>query len=64
MKSKSRFDNDVAALFKFRQQGKVQQIDAPLAMELITQAAFTTTAPIKSILDIGCGAGKQHPQTA
>ena len=36
---------------------KPTTIDAPLAMELITRAAFTSTANIRKVLDIGCGAG-------
>ncbi len=32
-------------------------MDAPLAMELITQAAVASTKPIRRVLDIGCGAG-------
>lgn len=32
-------------------------MDAPLAMELITSAAVSSSSPIKNVLDIGCGAG-------
>ena len=53
---KTRFDNDVDR-FSNLITGQTSTIDAPLAMELITQAAFATTKPIEAILDIGCGAG-------
>lgn len=53
---RSRFDNDVER-FSNLDTAQVSTIDAPLAMELITQAAFSATKPIKQILDIGCGAG-------
>jgi tRNA (cmo5U34)-methyltransferase len=32
-------------------------VDAPLGMELITQAAFHATKNIQHVLDIGSGAG-------
>lgn len=53
---KERFDNDVER-FSNLETGQVATIDAPLAMELITQAACATTPQIKTVLDIGCGAG-------
>ena len=53
---KERFDNDVER-FSNLETGQSATIDAPLAMELITQAAFHTTKNIKHVLDIGCGAG-------
>ena len=53
---KERFDNDVER-FSNLETGQSATIDAPLAMELITQAAFHTTVPIRRVLDIGCGAG-------
>ena len=53
---KSRFDNDVER-FSNLETGQKSTIDAPLAMELITQAAIQTTKPIEKVLDIGCGAG-------
>lgn len=51
-----RFDNDVER-FSNLATGQSATIDAPLAMELITQAAFHTKKNIKRVLDIGCGAG-------
>ncbi len=53
---KDRFDNDVER-FSNLQTGQVATIDAPLAMELITQAAVRSTKAIRNVLDIGCGAG-------
>ena len=53
---KQRFDNDVER-FSNLQTGQTATIDAPLAMELITQAAVHTTQKIENVLDIGCGAG-------
>ncbi len=53
---KERFDNDVER-FSNIETGQSATIDAPLAMELITQAAFHATPDIKRVLDIGCGAG-------
>jgi tRNA (cmo5U34)-methyltransferase len=51
-----RFDGDVER-FSDLETGQVATIDAPLAMELITQAALASTPEIRSVLDIGCGAG-------
>lgn len=53
---KARFDNDVER-FSNLDTGQTATIDAPLAMELIAQAAFKSTANIRKVLDIGCGAG-------
>lgn len=53
---RERFDNDVER-FSNLETGQSATIDAPLAMELITQAAIASTSPIRSVLDIGCGAG-------
>ncbi len=53
---KNRFDEDVER-FSDLETGQVATIDAPLAMKLITNAACTTTPDIKTVLDIGCGAG-------
>ena len=52
----ARFDEDVEQ-FSSLQTGQAATMDAPLAMELITQAAVASTAPISRVLDIGCGAG-------
>ncbi len=51
-----RFDNDVER-FSNIETGQTATVDAPLAMELITQAAFKSTQKIQRVLDIGCGAG-------
>lgn len=51
-----RFDKDVDR-FSNLETGQSATIDAPLAMELITQAAVTSTRKIRRVLDIGCGAG-------
>ena len=53
---RQRFDNDVER-FSNIETGQTATIDAPLAMELITQAAFRSTQKIERVLDIGCGAG-------
>jgi tRNA (cmo5U34)-methyltransferase len=53
---KERFDKDVDR-FSNIETGQSATVDAPLAMELITQAAVRTTKSIKQVLDIGCGAG-------
>ena len=53
---RQRFDNDVDR-FSNIETGQTATIDAPLAMELITQAAFNSTKRIQRVLDIGCGAG-------
>jgi len=53
---RARFDSDVER-FSNLETGQSATIDAPLAMELITQAAVKSTKPITNVLDIGCGAG-------
>ncbi len=53
---RQRFDQDVER-FSNLETGQAATIDAPLAMELITQAAVASTTPIGNVLDIGCGAG-------
>jgi tRNA (cmo5U34)-methyltransferase len=53
---KSRFDNDVER-FSNLQSGQQTTIDAPLTMELCTEAAKYITPQAKELLDIGCGAG-------
>jgi tRNA (cmo5U34)-methyltransferase len=52
----ARFDRDVER-FSDLETGQAATIDAPLAMELITQAALAVTPKITRCLDIGCGAG-------
>ncbi len=51
-----RFDNEVDR-FSNIQTGQTTTIDAPLALELIAQAAAATTPQATTLLDIGCGAG-------
>lgn len=51
-----RFDNDVER-FSDLETGQQATIDAPLAMELITQAAAANNPNAGNLLDIGCGAG-------
>ncbi len=53
---RQRFDNDVER-FADIETGQSATMDAPLAMELITQAAIASTRPIENVLDVGCGAG-------
>ncbi|WP_026971610.1 class I SAM-dependent methyltransferase [Aliagarivorans marinus] len=60
---RERFDNDVER-FSNLQTGQAATIDAPLAMELITQAAVAATPSIKRVLDIGCGAGNNSLKLA
>ncbi len=55
-KIRERFDKDVER-FSNLEIGQEATIDAPLAMELITQAAYESTHDIQNVLDIGCGAG-------
>lgn len=51
-----RFDGYVD-FFSNLKTGQTTTIDAPLAMELITRAAVASSANIRKVLDIGCGAG-------
>lgn len=53
---RQRFDNDVER-FSNLDTGQSSTMDAPLTMELITEAAARTNPGAKRILDIGCGAG-------
>ncbi len=53
---RERFDNDVER-FANLETGQSATIDAPLVLELITQAAASATPQAASVLDIGCGAG-------
>lgn len=52
----TRFDADVDR-FSDLTTGQSATIDAPLAMQLITEAAVRLTPDINRVLDIGCGAG-------
>jgi len=53
---RERFDRDVER-FSNLETGQTSTIDAPLSMELITQAAARANPNARRILDIGCGAG-------
>lgn len=53
---RERFDKDVER-FSNVETGQTATMDAPLAMELITNAAISSCPLIKDVLDIGCGAG-------
>lgn len=53
---RERFDQDVER-FSDLVTGQVAVIDAPLTMELITQAAARVTPHVSRVLDVGCGAG-------
>ena len=60
---RKRFDNDVER-FSNLETGQTATVDAPLAMELITQAAYRSTSNIQTVLDIGCGAGNNTVKLA
>ena len=53
---RARFDNDVER-FSNLQTGQSATIDAPLALDLIAEAAAATTPHERRLLDVGCGAG-------
>src|SRR5687768_6987562 len=53
---RERFDGDVAR-FSNLETGQSATIDAPLAMDLVTEAASRTTPHARHVLDVGCGAG-------
>lgn len=53
---RKRFDDDVER-FSNLETGQASTVDAALVMELITNAAVTSTREINHVLDIGCGAG-------
>jgi tRNA (cmo5U34)-methyltransferase len=53
---RARFDEDVER-FSDLSRGQSATVDATLAMDLITQAAYASTSPIRRVLDVGCGAG-------
>lgn len=53
---RNRFDNDVER-FSNLDTGQLTTIDAPLTMELCTEAAKYVNPNAKELLDIGCGAG-------
>lgn len=53
---RARFDRDVER-FSNLSTGQEATVDAPLAMELVTQAAARVTPRARRLIDIGCGAG-------
>jgi len=53
---RQRFDNEVDR-FSNLQTGQSATVDAPLALDLIAEAAAATNPHAKRLLDIGCGAG-------
>ena len=53
---RERFDKDVER-FSNLETGQSATIDAPLVLDLIAQAAATTTPHARDLLDVGCGAG-------
>ncbi|MEO6849179.1 MAG: methyltransferase domain-containing protein [Mucilaginibacter sp.] len=53
---RARFDNDIER-FSNLETGQQTTIDAPLTMELCTEAARYANPQAKELLDIGCGAG-------
>src|ERR1700748_1529291 len=53
---RTRFDNDVDR-FSNLDTGQLTTIDAPLTMELCTEAAKYVNPHATELLDIGCGAG-------
>lgn len=53
---RSRFDDDVER-FSNLETGQTATIDAAVSMELIARAASRVTPHLRSVLDIGCGAG-------
>lgn len=52
----TRFDNDVER-FSNLQTGQVSTIDAPISLELVTEAAKCLVPRAENLLDVGCGAG-------
>ncbi len=53
---RARFDRDVER-FANLETGQSAAVDAPLAMELVTEAAAACTPAARRLLDVGCGAG-------
>jgi tRNA (cmo5U34)-methyltransferase len=53
---RERFDKDVER-FSNLETGQSSTVDAPLALELITQAVAAVTPHAHDLLDVGCGAG-------
>ena len=53
---RERFDKETER-FSNLETGQQTTVDAPLTMELCTEAAKYASAHAKELLDIGCGAG-------
>ena len=53
---RARFDADVER-FSNLETGQSATMDAPIALELIAEAAAATTPGATRLLDVGCGAG-------
>lgn len=53
---RARFDQDVER-FSNLETGQTATMDAPLALDLITEAAAATNPHATRLLDVGCGAG-------
>ncbi|MDQ4140697.1 MAG: class I SAM-dependent methyltransferase [Bacteroidota bacterium] len=53
---RERFDNDVER-FSNLETGQQSTVDAPISLELITDAVKSITPNASRLLDIGCGAG-------
>lgn len=53
---RERFDREVDR-FSNLETGQSATVDAPLALELIAEAAAATTPAARRLLDVGCGAG-------
>lgn len=53
---RARFDDDVER-FSNLETGQSATVDAPVAMELVAQAAAASTPNARRVLDVGCGAG-------
>jgi tRNA (cmo5U34)-methyltransferase len=53
---RDRFDHDVDR-FSNLETGQQSTLDAPLTLELCTEAALKCNPEAKNLLDIGCGAG-------
>ncbi len=53
---RERFDNSVERLSNL-ETGNTAQVDSVLSLQLIAQAAASTTPEARNVLDVGCGAG-------
>ncbi len=53
---RERFDNDVER-FSNLETGQTATMDAPLVLDLVTEAAARTNPDATNLLDLGCGAG-------